>query len=161
MPVAFRLLLVLLLTGLCGCGLLRRRGKGPQQPTGPQVLEVGVVDMVNDVQDFVIIHAPGRVTLKPGTVLDVMSADGPKAKLKLTPERKGSYLTADVVSGVPTKGDPVIWQETPAVSTPAPPSEPSPIAATPDLPSASISPPSQTAPAPLPSASISPPTLQP
>ena len=121
------------------------------------MLQVGQIDMVNEIQKFVLIHAPGRVALSPGTMMDVMGTDGIKAKVKLAPERKGSYLTADIESGTPAKGDAVVWHRT--TPPPAPPPSPveeensgtfiDPLAPVPAVPSTPLP--------PLPSASISPP----
>jgi hypothetical protein len=148
--------LLLLLTS---CGVFKRAPKKmePQEP--PPVLEVGQIDMVNEIQKFVLIHAPGRVTLSPGTIMDVMGPEGIKAKVKLAPERKGSYLTADIESGTPAKGDGVVWHRIAPSPTPTPTPSPveentgtfiDPLA---PVPAAPVTPP-----APVPSASISPPS---
>jgi len=148
--------LLLLLTS---CGVFKRAPKRmkPQEP--PPVLEVGQIDMVNEIQNFVLIHAPGRIALSPGTMMDVMGTDGIKAKVKLSPERKGSYLTADIESGTPAKGDAVVWHRvTPSTAPPPTPSSVEentgtfidplapvpavPVTPTLPVPSASISPPS-------------------
>ena len=78
-----------------------------------------------------------------------MGANGQVTKLKVTPERKGLFFTADIVSGTPQKGD-VIYVGTASAAPVTPPvtTEP-PSAANP--PSVSISPAAPNgAPLPLP-----------
>jgi hypothetical protein len=89
------------------CGLFRR--KPTPGPPPPDAVQIGTIDMVNPEGKFVLIHSPARTSPPANSVLEVRSAVGQSAKVQLTPERKGSYLTADIVSGTPAKGEVVIW----------------------------------------------------
>lgn len=82
---------------------------------------VGVVEMVNPEQNYVLINCDQRQNLAAGTEILAQNADGTRVKLKVTPERKGNYITADIQEGVPQVKDVVLQQikpgELPAPST--------------------------------------------
>lgn len=94
-PCLFLWLAALLLPG---CSLFKKK---PKPDTGPKTTVVGVVEMVNPEQNYVLIRTEQPLGYGAGTELTVMDASGNESKLKLTPEKKGRFLTADIVSGQP------------------------------------------------------------
>ncbi|MBK8090985.1 MAG: hypothetical protein IPK32_03020 [Verrucomicrobiaceae bacterium] len=65
---------------------------------------IGVVDMVNPEQGYVLINCEQRPNLRDGTELIALDHLGNKSKLLVTPEHKGNYITADIKEGSPTTG---------------------------------------------------------
>ncbi len=104
--VWLRAVLGILLLPLVSCGLFR---KAKPATVRLDTAQVGNVDMVNGEQKFILIHSPERVPLAAETVLTTQGEAGDTGRVKVSPERKGSYLTADIVSGHPKKGDAVVW----------------------------------------------------
>lgn len=127
-----RLCLLLLITVLLpstGCvaigNLLRKKPKpSDAKPEAAPAVNVGAIELVNPDAKFVIVHLNANSPLPVGTELTSTSASGQTATLKVTPERKNIFITADIVSGSPQKGDPVLRGNVPAISaaasTPAP-----------------------------------------
>lgn len=94
--VLFPLVLAVVLPG---CGLFKKKEK--EKPAGPKTTLVGIVEMVNPEQNYVLIRCEVLPDFGAGTELVAVDATGAETKLKLTPERKGRYLTADILSGQP------------------------------------------------------------
>ncbi|HEY1053096.1 MAG TPA: hypothetical protein VGE39_25170 [Prosthecobacter sp.] len=144
----FRLISLLVLLGLAvsGCtwvksktggflsGLMSKKAAKNNKKMG-EVKVVGVVEMVNPEQNYVLINCEQRLNLAPGTEIIAQSADGTRVKLKVTPERKGNYITADIQEGVPQVRDLVVQQikpgELPAANTMADPVSGPPVSLTP------------------------------
>lgn len=88
---------------------------------------VGVIELVNPEQNYVLINCEQRLNIPAGTELIAQTADGSKSKLKVSPERKGNYITADITEGAPQVRDLVLYQLKPGdsashpVATPATP----------------------------------------
>lgn len=152
MPRLLLLFLTLLITFTgAGCGLLRRKKPQPPSPASPKVV-IGRVEMVNPELKFALIHTIERAAIPAGSDLITANEAGETARLKMSPERKGVFMTADIVSGEPMKGETVIWMRGSDPTAVAPP--PAPVVE----PSARISIPSSTpAPPEPPTASITPP----
>lgn len=122
--------LLLLVCVLSGCGVFKNK-KVVEVPKGPQTVLVGIVEMVNPEQNYVLIRCETPTTLKAGTELVAVDSTGAESRLRLTPERKGRYLTADILEGQPkvmglvahrTTGDaPVNTALAPLPVPPAPP----------------------------------------
>lgn len=74
---------------------------------------VGVIELVNPEQNYVLINCEQRLNIPVGTEIVSQSADGTKTKLKVTPERKGNYITADITEGAPQVRDLVLYQVRP------------------------------------------------
>lgn len=115
MTVRFHTLLALgaMLWLSTGCGLLRRTlhwGAKPAKadPNAGKELFIGVVDMVNPEQHFVLIRTGVNMTLKTGTALEARSPEGNRSGLTVTPEHKTNYISADIANGTPKRGDFVI-----------------------------------------------------
>lgn len=142
-----RLISMLMLLGLSGCTWATSKTGGffakkltKDNRTG-EVKVVGVIDMVNPEQNYVLINCEQRLNLPAGTEIIAQNADGSKVKLRVTPERKGNYITADIKEGTPQVKDLVLYQtkkgELPAPGTltaggsPAAPAEGPPVNLTP------------------------------
>jgi hypothetical protein len=65
----------------------------------------GEVVFVDADGGFALIRARQGLTLETGQELEARGKG--TARLKVTPERKNVFVAADIVSGIPQKGDPV------------------------------------------------------
>ncbi|HEY1082664.1 MAG TPA: hypothetical protein VGE29_10400 [Prosthecobacter sp.] len=115
-----------LVSVLPGCGLFRKKKK----PEAPKPTLIGIVEMVNPEQNYVLVRCENIPPLDVGTELTALDATGVESKLKVTPERKGRYLTADIVSGQPRVTNLVLIKagaeiKPPPPSPPPPPTMPS------------------------------------
>jgi len=113
------LLLLSLLLPSTGCvaigNLLRQKPKPAEtSPDAAKAEPVGVIELVNADARFVIVHLNANAPLPAGTELTSLNATGQPSKLKVTPERKNIFITADIVSGSPQKGDSVLRGNVPA-----------------------------------------------
>ena len=110
-----RLLLLLLSAGLiAGCGSLGKKEPEPVEGTkdskdGPTFL-VGLIALVNPDQKFVLIQVEGAPAMPVGHILEALDATGSLSELVITPERKGTYITADIKSGIPRIGNLVMYR---------------------------------------------------
>lgn len=143
MPPSFRLLLAAaFLVSITGCQVvsrLKHRQSSKDQPEASEDLKaIGTVEMVNPEAGFVIVHTLANVPISPGTELTVVTSTGENAKIKVTPERKSIFITADVLSGNPSKGDTVFSGPGPepaavaAVATPQQGGVPAPVSGIPE-----------------------------
>ncbi|MGV3660106.1 MAG: hypothetical protein ACO1TE_07970 [Prosthecobacter sp.] len=118
-------LLVLLGLSMSGCtwAMSKAAGLFSKKPARDnkkgEVRVVGVVEMVNPEQNYVLISCQHRMNLAAGTEIFAQNADGTRVKLKVTPERKANYITADIKEGLPQVKDPVLQQIRPG-ELPAP-----------------------------------------
>jgi hypothetical protein len=71
---------------------------------------IGVIELVNPEQNYVLINCEQRLNIPAGTEIVSQNADGSKTKLKVTPERKGNYITADITEGTPQLRDLVLYK---------------------------------------------------
>lgn len=71
---------------------------------------VGIVEFVNPEQKFVLIKMQSRMPMPPGQALTALDATGALSELAVSPERKGTHLTADIKSGLPRAGNLVIYR---------------------------------------------------
>lgn len=145
------LMLITLLLPQTGCvavgNLLRKKQKpSDTKPAAAKPVAVGIVELVNPDARFVIVHLNANSPLPEGTELTCASATGQTAKLKVTPERKNIFITADITSGTPQKGDVVLQGNVPAPEATGPATAPTPASvptndpASPAPPTISISP---------------------
>tara|TARA_R110002096_G_scaffold135954_3_gene288228 strand:- start:1501 stop:1962 length:462 start_codon:yes stop_codon:yes gene_type:complete len=81
--------------------------KKTEEESEPQKL-VGTVRF--SYEDFVLIYSPTNASVPPGTPLTTVNKEGipQSVKLKMSAERKGSFLVADVVKGNPKSGHLVV-----------------------------------------------------
>ncbi len=83
--------------------------EGQEKVPGNRV--AGVVHLVNDRGHFVLVKSlSGRkLDVTEGTVWMSYGRDGkPSAKLEVSEERKGAFVVADIIEGVPDRGDSVV-----------------------------------------------------
>lgn len=107
---------LLMICSLPACGLFKKK----PVPVQPKTTLIGVVEMVNPEQNYVLIRSDQKLLLSAGAELIALDATGTEAKLKLTPERKGRYFTADIIQGNPQVANLVIQKK--ADNTPLNPS---------------------------------------
>ena len=112
-----RSLALLLLLGLVGCSARKPSAPKPRVigfPRGdisdgtkraPRL--IGRVAMVNRDANFVLISCDAWTAPREGTALKCVRNTVETAVLNVSPERRGAYVTADIVTGEPTQGDQV------------------------------------------------------
>lgn len=72
-------------------------------------LPIGVIELVDGGGGFVLIKSSRMVSIEPDSILDIVGDGGVViAQVKVSPARKGQFLTADIVSGMPVKGQSVL-----------------------------------------------------
>lgn len=127
MPI-LRIICLPVLLGLAGCTylkgktanwLLSSKKLSTNNRTG-EAKVVGVIELVNPEQNYVLINCEQRLNIPAGTEIVAQGIDGSKTKLKVTPERKGNYITADILEGTPQMRDLVLYRIT-AADLPTPP----------------------------------------
>ena len=129
-----RHLCLLLLLGLSCCTYLEKKFGSGKASSAKKSAEdkrigeakvIGVIELVNPEQNYVLINCEQRVDIPPGTEIISQGAHGTDAKLRVTPERKGNYITADITEGMPQLSDLVVYQvkrgEAPAPAAPTAP----------------------------------------
>jgi hypothetical protein len=138
------LLLLASLLLIAGC---KSKARPKPEPTGQATL-IGIIEMVNPEQNYVLIRCEPMPSILPGTELVALSSNGTKSKLVLTPEKKGYYVTADIKEGHPEVHHLVLVQRSqvpvtdplaaavsdPAATTPAAPARSIPYQPLPSLP---------------------------
>lgn len=116
-----RILCLLLLPCLGSCTFLANKigglglfaNKKPKDNRTGEAKVIGVIEMVNPEQNYVLINCEQRLNIPAGTEILAQNADGSKVKLKVSPERKGNYITADITEGTPQVRDLVLYQVKP------------------------------------------------
>ncbi len=162
------LCLLVLASQLTSCNLLKK--KKAQEPKGGPVGQatlIGMIEMVNPEQNYVVIRSDAPPSLPAGTELLGLGADGSKSKLVLSPERKGFYLTADIKEGNPVVSNLVLLprenlepkaEPPPPSSTPPPPAVQAPTTL-PVVSAPSSTVPLEPMPVPAPTNALPPPTM--
>lgn len=109
-------LIPLLLLSCTNCSVLNKlKKKEPPpvvktEPTKLQPQNVGSIGLVHPDYGFVLIQTTKGFSLPEGTVLTCYSASGVQtSQLKSTLARQGNYMTADITSGTPEKGNVVVY----------------------------------------------------
>ncbi len=75
----------------------------------PQKLPIGSVHLVHRAGGFVLIRTGRTTEVDPSAELVTYDEGGrPTGKLRLSPERKGAFLAADIVEGNPQANDRVV-----------------------------------------------------
>lgn len=93
----------LLLLAAAGCSTTSVK---EAKPAIAAPVYVGSISVVNTESHFVLIDLSGTAPpLETGTDLTAISAAGVAARLKVTPEKKRPFVTADIVSGTPKRGE--------------------------------------------------------
>lgn len=108
MLLRFRLFPVLLAVVILlpGCAVLRWPFKH-KPPKGAALgpLFVGTVTLVSEDPSFVLIDNGSLPPPSAGTVLTITNAGGPPVEMKVTHIQKPPFVVADIVKGMPKKGD--------------------------------------------------------
>ncbi len=89
----------------------KENGESDGQADRPGNRMAGVVHLVNDRGHFVLVKSisGGRVQVNEGTLWMTYDANGkPSAEIKVSAERKGVFVVADIVKGSPNRGDSVV-----------------------------------------------------
>lgn len=82
---------------------------------------IGVIELVNPEQNYVLINCEHRLSIPVGTEIVSQGANGSRTRLTVSPERKGNYITADIKDGTPQVRDLVLYQVQPGdIPTSAP-----------------------------------------
>ena len=128
-----RVFLAALLAGsLSGCGLLAKLFSGkeeePKEETetadteekGRSMQVAGEIVSVHKAEGFVLIRRfRSGGGFQEGDVVGSLSAQGTTASLKITGERLGRFIAADIQEGMPAKGDLVTVRRLPGSEKPA------------------------------------------
>lgn len=113
---------MVLLAGLGGCrttpgkkgGEATEEGSATAQdspPSPPMTLPVGLVHHVDETARFVLIRSSRGLQLDSGTVLTIHGNQGQlAARVEVSPARKGAFLAADFLDGLPEKGQQVTME---------------------------------------------------
>lgn len=109
------------------CGLVGRalhklpwkKKKKAAEKKEEAVRVIGVVEMVNPDQKFVLIRTRGKLLVNPGVEIYAMDGTGGQSKLKVSPEKKQDFLIADVVDGTPHIGNVVLFKPDKSAVPPA------------------------------------------
>ena len=106
------LVLGALLSLTTSCGLVARAFRSKPKPKSAadssKEMFIGVVDLVNPEQHFVLVRTVVNLALRSGTSLEIRSPEGNKSSATVTPEHKSNFISADIASGMPKRGDAVI-----------------------------------------------------
>lgn len=74
-------------------------------------IPVGTLHVVRREGDFVLIRSTRFLVIEPGTDLFAYGNGGNEtARLRVSPARKGQFVTADILSGEPAAGDQVFME---------------------------------------------------
>jgi hypothetical protein len=75
----------------------------------PRKVPVGTIHLVHDQGGFVLIALAAIPAIPDQAELMTYSAEGkPTGKLRVSPERKGNFMVADILGGHPQAGDQVV-----------------------------------------------------
>lgn len=112
-----RYLYLPLLLGLSSCTYFENKfggwgtsKKSSEDKSIGEAKVIGVIELVNPEQNYVLINCEHRVDIPAGTEIISQGINGTDAKLRVTPERKGNYITADITQGTPLVRDLVVYQ---------------------------------------------------
>jgi hypothetical protein len=103
-----------LFVGLTGCSLTSAPPPKPTVISFPKVKQpeavpklVGIVALLNQEGGFVLVESNFSGELAPGTALKCFRDGVESAIIAVGKERRRPYVTADIVTGEPQKGDQV------------------------------------------------------
>lgn len=116
---------------LGGCGLLAKwfaPKPKPDKDAASRDIFIGVIEMVNPEQRFVLIRTAMKLNLQAGWRLETRPESGGRSVVTVAPEQKLNFLSADIVEGYPQKGELVVLPPqasagnaaTPSLSAPTP-----------------------------------------
>lgn len=79
-------------------------------------IPVGTIHHIDPAGKFVLIRSSRFLQVEPGTIISVLDVQGtPVARVAVSPARKGQFLTADIVSGIPLLGQQTIMDYAPPI----------------------------------------------
>jgi hypothetical protein len=100
---------VIVLSGLVGCKTINQDKGGKPGLEGfdaPTKIPVGSLHVVRPGEGFVLIRSTRFLQVEPGTDLVTYGNGGAEtSRLRVSPARKGQFVTADIISGMPQVGD--------------------------------------------------------
>lgn len=104
---------IVFLLGLAtGCrSLLPQKDEEEKETTRPAPIKIpiGTVHLVDEEERFVLVRTTRFLDVEPDRELMVMNTEGREiARLRVSPARKGSFLTADILAGDPRVGNHVL-----------------------------------------------------
>ena len=145
-PLRALFLLAALPMTLGGCGLLAKwlaPKPRPDKDAGTKDVYIGVIDLVNPEQRFVLIRTAMKLNLQAGWKLETRPVGGPKSIVTVSPEQKLNFLSADITEGSPQKGEIVVLppQLSTAAANPDTPAAPAGAPALPEATRYSLPPP--------------------
>ena len=105
-----RLILIALLATQCGCAQLRKlwASKTPPKATavrGANPERVGTILLVNEDERFALVDFGTRDVPEKGAALKVFGDGAETAILAVGDVRRRPFVAADIVKGMPRKGD--------------------------------------------------------
>lgn len=115
---SLRLLLLGLTSLLFSCASKTEDSTKKSDPPKKDPIAVGIIEFVNPDQKFVLIKMHSRLPMPIGQTLTALDATGTLTQLTISPERKGTHVTADIKSGNPRPGNLVIFQPDPTTTPP-------------------------------------------
>ena len=97
-----------------------QRENGERPLAEAMQIPIGTVHMVDQDGKFVLIRSSRTTSVDPDTQIITYGPDATMSShLKISPARKGAYLTADLVDGIPSVGDMVMIVHTIRKPSPA------------------------------------------
>ena len=95
-----------LIVSACGAPVKKKQAPPPAAvPSGPRL--VGTIYQVKPEEGFVLVDVGAIYAQEAGKKLKCISGGVTTAELVATKERVISFISADIVSGTPTRGDQV------------------------------------------------------
>jgi len=120
-----RFALLLLLGGLGGCRTTSSEEQAEKREAAESMrnqvtkIPVGTIHLVDPDGAFVLIRSSRFTDVDLDSELLVMDQGGTEiAKLRMSPARKGSFLTADILYGAPQRGNHVLMIHRPRTEIP-------------------------------------------
>lgn len=118
----------LLLMPISGCKTTGNKNSqdeaAPAEDSPVMKIPVGSLHVVREDENFVLIRSTRFLQIEPGTDLMVIGNGGVEtARLRVSPARKGQFVTADIISGMPKVGDQAVMDYVTPAATAAVPGE--------------------------------------
>ncbi|MEM6916157.1 MAG: hypothetical protein AAF491_06275 [Verrucomicrobiota bacterium] len=90
------------------------------EPT--MMVPVGTVHVIRAEENFVLVRSSRFLGVESGTdLVAYRNGSVESARLRVSPARKGQFITADILSGSPEVGDQVLMNYSPTQRTPSGP----------------------------------------
>lgn len=117
--LCYGLLLLSFVGSLSSCRTPRQKKRDKNAQTsiaervGSMQIPIGTVHLVNGAGKFVLIRSSRALKIEPGTMINIIGPGGaPVASAQVSPARRGQFLTADILSGIPVTGNQVLMNHT-------------------------------------------------